>query len=333
MGDTTNTSPVARAPFADGADRLVWNPHLSPAHRRRARWRALAHGEVLITALAGASLVTAGITAPTGAAVLVFVLGGWTLLLAGLTAFDKARPEALAPRHAHGRGCRLASRPGEFFYRSQDFTGLGEPIHGTVCALIDAVDVLHTSPARAWLDPGLPRQAHLLVWETLRCLDLTRHARALAEDLAQEPGSGDLAARVRDALTAIDREIEQVCDCLDDCVTLARVWEAKLRRADLAAHTETTLAGLPEDPLERLHSAAEQLSLTAFAHITAARDISDAGPFAWENPTHHNPVDPNDPTHPSGTSDPGAAPTRTNAPRLPPSDTPDEGAPSPEGES
>jgi hypothetical protein len=187
-------------------------------------------------------------------------------------------------RHDHNARCRLEQRPGEFFYRTRDFTTLGTTVGDHAAQLIGAVGELYTTPARAWLDPELPREAHRVVWEALCCLDRTRPARALAAQLAAEPGESELASAAAAAVAQIDQATADLLFHLYGCVTLTRAWEAKLHHGDLAARTATALTVLREIPIGRPVAAAEPLPQSVFAYLTAARDVTDAGPFPWEHP-------------------------------------------------
>jgi hypothetical protein len=150
--------------------------------------------------------------------------------------------------------------------------------------LIDAIDELATTPARRWLDADLPRQAHQVVWDTLSCLDRTRPARTLAAQLAKEPGEAELSSSATAAVEAIDTAVAEVVFHLQGCLTLTRAWETKLHHRDLAARTDTVLTALREIPLASVVETAESLPHRAFAHLTAARDVTNTGPFPWEYP-------------------------------------------------
>jgi hypothetical protein len=278
-------TPVSRGDFRDGPDTMLWNPTLTSVRCRRATLRALVSRETLLPGLFGAGSLTLGIGWATGGAAVLFIVVGMLALCSGaLNAATTIGSVTTDHRHAYGSRCRIEQHPGEFFYRSNDFTSLGSTTHDTVAMLIDAVGELDTTPARGWLDPELPREAHRVVWDTLCCLDRTRPARALAAQLAAEPGEIELAGGAAEAVAAIDNAVADVLFHVLGCVTATRAWELKLHHHDLAARTDTVLAELREIPIEPVAVAAETLQHSAFTHLAAARDVTDAGPFPWERP-------------------------------------------------
>lgn len=124
-----------------------------------------------------------------------------------------------------------------------------------------------------------------MVWKTLCYLDRTRAARDLTNELASDPDPavGELATSAREVVHAIDDALKDALRHVRGCLELTRAWEAKLRHNNLAARTEGILARLPSHTeLRQLSAAAEALPQTVFAYITAARDITGAGEFPWE---------------------------------------------------
>jgi hypothetical protein len=121
-----------------------------------------------------------------------------------------------------------------------------------------------------------------VAWETLCCLDRTRTARALADRLHDEPDAADLAAAVDEAVEVIDKALADVLFHLRGCLMLTQAWEAKLRHADLHTRTDAALDSLRESQATRVAAAAEPLPQNVFAYVTAARDVTDTGPFPWE---------------------------------------------------
>ncbi|MYW90486.1 hypothetical protein G3I59_32255 [Amycolatopsis rubida] len=276
--------PVRAVTFVDGPDSVLLNPHLPPSRWRAERVRAALHPRAVIGVLGGITLTAVAVTSDLGTALVcagvlaagMGVIIGWERAAGMLTEHDH---DAASP-------CRLERRRGEFFFRSRDFTGLGAT-DTAVRVLIAGVDELHRSPVRAWIDPAVPREMHRIVWQTLQFLDRTRAARSLADELTADPESavGELGAAARAAVTEIEDVLNEVVLRMHGCLVLTRAWEAKLRRAELAAGTEEALTALPEHcEARRLLQAAEALTQNMFACITAARDVVDAGGFPWEQP-------------------------------------------------
>ena len=275
--------PVIAGEFADGPDTAMWNPHLSRARYRWAEARAALPFTVVLGGLVGAGLVALGCSLIDGfTAVLAIGIG---VLVLGSTAFIAwANFDSFTFDHMHKRGrrCYLEQCPGEYFYRTADFSALGAEVRDTVAALVDAVAQLHRSPSRAWLDPTSPDEAHRVAWEALCCLDRTRAARVLVRQLQADPAASELYAAVCDALAVIDRALGEVLTRLQNCVTLTRAWEVKLHHIDLRVRTEITLEALRDIQPSRLVAAAEPLPQNVFAYVTAARDVTGTGSFPWE---------------------------------------------------
>lgn len=280
-------TPVRAATFPDGPDSLLLNPDISERRWRGERVRAGLRPSIVLTGLTGAVLAVLAALSGSGFAA-VFALGAGILVIgASVFAGWSGAARVLADhRHRPGYPCRLDRVRGEFFLRSRDFTGLGTA-STAARTLIAGVDELHRSPARAWIDPAVCGEAHRVVWQTLCCLDRTRAARALADELADDPDPdaevGELAAAARQAVTAIDDGLAVVARHVHACLVLTRAWETKLRHTELAGRADRTLAALPgHDHVRRLSDAAEALPQTVFAYVTAARDITGAGTFPWE---------------------------------------------------
>ncbi|MFD2422699.1 hypothetical protein [Amycolatopsis pigmentata] len=178
--------------------------------------------------------------------------------------------------------CRVEQRPGEFFYRTNDFASLGSAVRGIVGGLLDSVHQLHTTPARAWLPVGVPREAHLVVWEVLCCLDRTRTARVVADQLRGDHEATAFATQVDEAIAVIDDAVGEALWYLHDTVTLAQAWTTKLAYVDLETRVQDTLSSLRNCDVARIAAAAEVLPQNVFAFITAARDVTGTGLFPWE---------------------------------------------------
>jgi hypothetical protein len=288
----TTGSPVHPAVFPDGPDSVLRNPDVSETQWHRELVRAALYPWLFLTELAGILLlVLAGVLGDGVASVLALSAGILTVSGSVLTGWHRASRIESDHRHSPTRPCRLDQVRGEFFLRSRDFSGLGTA-SAAARTLFAGVDELYRSPARDWIDPTLCAEVHRVAWQALCCLDRTRGARGLAAELAADPDSaaGDLAVAARHAVTAIDDALEEVVGHIHGCLVLTRAWEAKLRHTDLTARAEHTLAALPApDQLRRLAEAAEALPQAVFAYITAARDVTDTGPFPWEQPTPSRP--------------------------------------------
>ncbi|MFC3450764.1 hypothetical protein [Amycolatopsis speibonae] len=281
MGDLSH-SPVLDGVFPDGPDTVLLHPALAARRWRRRQVFAAARPGTVLKGLAGATVVGFALVTGNGfagkfivaAVVLIVVLAGWRAACG---------PGEYRRLHEPAPGARLRRGEG---WRSRDFADLGADTASLVRELLAGVDELHRTPARVWIDPALPGEAHRVVWEALCCLDRSRDARALAEELATDPDAGeDLVAAARQAVTTIDHDLDEVARHLRGCLLLTRAWEAKLRRTDLAHRADRVLAALPgRDELSRLASAAEVLPQNVFAHVTAARDLTRAGEFPWERP-------------------------------------------------
>ncbi|MGW4526915.1 hypothetical protein [Amycolatopsis sp. NPDC004378] len=275
--------PVTVGDFVDGSDTMLWNPALTTK-----RWRT----EVLRTFLVRVLSIRCG----AGLLVFSFVLGtgrGETLLgalmnggaivlvLSGL--LDALITAAgLASEHQHKpRRCRLERTPGEFFLRSRDFANLDQAAFRTAGLLADLTGELHDTSARDWFDPELPGRVHQIVWEALTRLLATDAARRHAARVATA-GESDLAATIAAAIAEFDALLDDLVFHLQGCVTLAREWEAKLRRAELLDHTTAICAELEAVSIRPVVDIAAELPRSVFAFVTAARDLTGAGPFPWE---------------------------------------------------
>ncbi len=288
---TRPSTPVVTGLFPDGPDSLLVNPAIPDRRWRTEYVRSWLPLRIVLTGLTGIAVaVLAVIAAVSGAgAVAGDALAFGILTVGGSVLAGWRRGTRVLVDHRHGAAhpCRLDRVRGEFFLRSRDFADLGAPAAAAVRELISGVDELHRSPARAWFDPALCREVHRVVWETLSVLDRTREARSLARELAGDPDAevGELAAAADQAVAAIDEGLAEVAWHLRGCLALSRAWEVKLRHADLATRTDRTLATLPgHDRVRSLGRAAEALPRTLHAYLIAARDLTGAGAFPWEQP-------------------------------------------------
>lgn len=269
--------------FADGPDIMLWNPHLRRARRRWEALRAALPAQGVLCGVLAVGLLVTGIEWETGVAA-VLAIGISLAALASVVFAALVNLACFATDHVHQRGrrCRVERHPGEFFFRTQDFTDFGDVVTEAVSSMIAAINQLHVTPARAWLDPALPCEAHLIAWETLCWLDGTRTALALARQLGSESPGPELADAMQDAIAGISQTVHEVAGHLRACVTLTDAWTAKLHRADLEPRIESALDALPGDRSAPLVTAAEGLPQSVFAYVTAARDVTSTGPFPWE---------------------------------------------------
>ncbi len=286
------SGPVTSGVFPEGTDLLIWNPHVPARRWRREALRASIDWTSLRWSVYGVAGVALGLRATSGIAIaLMFLFGlAWLGLVVGRVYIFYSTWE-IEHNHAKGKRCRLERQPGEFFYRELDFADLGPRVAVAVDYLIEAVSHLDTTPAADWLDPELPDRVHNVVWEALSCVDRTRAARASVTKLAAEPDEHEIAAAARVAIAALDDALDDLAAHLRACITLTVAWERKLRHAELADHVNTVMQALQQIPLQSLADDAADLPHAVFAWLTAARDLTDAGPFAWEllSPTTPSP--------------------------------------------
>ncbi|MFI5593685.1 hypothetical protein ACIA5G_52285 [Amycolatopsis sp. NPDC051758] len=277
--------------FPDGPDSLLVNPAIPDRRWRTEYARSWLPLRVVLTGLTGTAIaVLAVLAACSGAGAVAgdaLAFGILTIGASAVVGWRQATRMLIDHRHGAACPCRLDRVRGEFFLRSRDFADLGPHAAAAVRELISGVDELHRSPARAWFDPALCHEVHRVAWETVSVLDRTREARSLARELAGDPDAevGELAAAARQAVAAIDEGLAEVMSHMRGCLALSRAWEAKLRHADLATRTDNTLAALPgHDRVRALGRAADALPWTLHAYLTAARDLTGAGAFPWEQP-------------------------------------------------
>jgi hypothetical protein len=277
--------PVTEGDFPDGPDLMLWNPALTAKRWRAESIRVFALRCLTIRCAAG--LITLALTVRIAETLpgALLVGGAAALVVSGLC--DAAiHMLCLETDHDHPRGrrCRLEHRPDVFFVRGRDFADLGDAAQRSAVLLIDLTRELHATAARDWLDPELSGRAHRLAWEALTCLARSRAARRHVEQLAAIPGEIELASTALTALTEFDESLDELVFHLRGCVTLTRAWEEKLHHDQLAERIFAVEAELRAASIRQVADSAEELPTSVFAFITAARDISGAGPFPWERP-------------------------------------------------
>lgn len=269
--------------FADGPDVMLWNPALAANHWRREAIRAFVSRCCTTPFVVGLVVLALGIRIAESIPGALMVGGAGALVLSCLC--DAATTViCLDIDHTHSR-CRLERSPGEFFFRCRDFADLGPRAHHAATRLIDLTGDLHSTAVRGWLASGLDEEAHQLVWEALIRLDRSRTARQKATQLAEVPGESELASAVTAAVEELDDELDELVFQLQSCVTLSRAWELKLRHAELAEHAVAVQDELQAASTSEVTALAEELPRSVFAYVTAARDLTAAGPFPWERLT------------------------------------------------
>jgi hypothetical protein len=278
-------APVTIGEFSDGPEVMLWNPELSPARWSREVLRAFFSGGVVRTGICGAVLVVLGISFAVDGAAPVFISVGVIITCCGAIA-GLVNISCFATDHRHDASsgpCHLEGKPGEFFFRVRDFTSMGPSVGDVAEQLIGAVATLHATPARAWLDPDLPYTAHRLAWDALRRLDRTREIRSLAVGLASGSDQVTLVETVDRSVAMSDQWLAEVAWHLTGCAVLAREWSEKLDAMEMRAYVEEELESLRAVRHgDDLAAASETLLQKAYGHVTAARDLTHAGPFPWE---------------------------------------------------
>lgn len=275
--------PVLDCVFPDGHDTVLVNPAITTRQWQRKQFLGLVRPMTILKGLVctGVAVLVSGAGHGFGeklvlvAVTLILVLGGWRVLSRPIADGRPPYEGVLQPRLRRGE-----------FLRGSDFADLGAASAGLVNELLAGIEDLHRSPARAWIDPALPGEIHRVVWQALCCLDRSRDTRALIDELASHPDAGDdLTAATRRAVEEIDANLREVARHVRGCLVLVRAWEEKIRRQDLTVRTSRALAALPgKDHIRGLSQDAEALTQNVFAHVTAARDVTQAGKFPWERP-------------------------------------------------
>ncbi|MFF1608837.1 hypothetical protein ACFVYA_13750 [Amycolatopsis sp. NPDC058278] len=279
------SDPVTIGNFVDGPDTMLWNPALTTKRWRAEVFRAFLRRAFSIRCVAGllAFALVLGFDVAESLTGALTIGGGIALALSGLAdAVITAASLATDHQHKPGQRCRLERSPGEFFLRSHDFADLDEAASQTAGLLVDLTGELHDTSARDWLDPELSGRVHQIVWDALTRLSRTGAARRHAARLAVTQGESDLAATIMAAIAEFDALLGELVFHLQGCVTLTREWEAKLRHAELLKRTTTVCSELEAASVRPVVVDAVELPCSVFAYVTAARDLTEAGPFPWE---------------------------------------------------
>ena len=118
-------SPVSQGDFGDGPDTLLWNPTLGEVSLRRKTVRAFATDNTLLVVLFGVGSVVLGIAWATGGAATLLLAVGVIAVVFGVFAVA-GEFSTSADEYRLAVWGRLQKRPGEFFYRTNDFADLNQ---------------------------------------------------------------------------------------------------------------------------------------------------------------------------------------------------------------
>jgi hypothetical protein len=276
-------SPVSEGQFQTGAELMLWRPGLNHAKVRRCALAAALSSSASVHVALGAVVIVVGIGA-------VPALIGWLCLFGGSLALGlnvlkiSVDYRCMDFDHQHD-SCFLDKVRGEFFYRAGDFADLGPPIAHTVERIMDSVREVHASPAAAWVDPQQVHDVHQVAWNAVHILDQTRTLRGVVNDPSSGATAGDLTS-ARSQLAVVDDAVEAINNYLRQAVLLTQAWERKLTEIDLGDRLRSELDSVPHHTIDATLRRAESLPEAIFIYITAARDLTDAGPFEWEQVPH-----------------------------------------------
>jgi len=270
-------SPVTEGEFPTGPELMLWRPGLN---RSRLRWRVVwwpVLRTLIAAALAGAVLV-ALVThvLPPEFWLMVFV----SVMLTGASAVPAVVDYRCAEYDHQHRPCSLERRSGEFFYRMGDFYEVPGFTLDCVRRIVAAVRRVHLSPDATWLNPQQLHDIHQMAWDTLHMLYRTQVLRvALADPRCVQ---FDEVARARLHLAKVDDVVERVLTSLLQAELLVTSWERKLDDADLQGQLREELNRATWETIATTLHQADAVPEGIFAYVTAARDLTNAGPFDWE---------------------------------------------------
>jgi hypothetical protein len=275
--------PVIEGEFQTGTELMLWRPGVDRTRlRRRATWTGLLHKPAMCAGLGAGTIVLGADAVPQWIGLLLVLVGLIALGSSLLTLWIAYRCADYDHLHGSDRPCFLDKDRGRYFYSRSDFTDLPSSIVDSVDAIIAAVRDTYASPSVVWLAPQQLRDIHGVAWGTLRALDRTRGLRLVLDGQPSSTPSDDLLQAAQSHLAEIDEAVCRVRACLQDAVALVRAWEQKLSDAQVRAHLSAELTKLAPHTTEAIRRRAETLPETIFAYITAARDVTNAGPFEWE---------------------------------------------------
>ncbi|MFD8494883.1 hypothetical protein [Amycolatopsis sp. NPDC059657] len=280
------TSPVT----GDGDDRLVWRPGLDPARiqRRALRWLILKETFPALNILGGvagvAAVVYGTVCDGSGFARLQLTLGSVLTVAVFLrSGLEYMRIRVELDDEVRARSLRNRPHGGNFF-RIGDFAGLRTDVMAEVTSLVESLHFLHSEPAARWLDATLLSDAHIAAWQVLSIVDSVKPVRLAVKQARVDQELDGLVRSVDADLGALDAGVAWVAECLRQTVALVVVWTANVDALATAARLRAELETTVVPSIDPAVHAAESVPEAVFAYVTAARDLTGTGPFAWEHP-------------------------------------------------
>lgn len=274
-------SPVTEGEFPTGPELMLWRPGVN---RRRLRWCAILRS--LVRTIAATTIVVIGLVglathelSGTRAWLVIIVVIVIVGVCAVCTVVDYRCAE-YDHQHRKCRPCTLEAVRGEFFYRVGEFREFAPVTVDSVHRIIAAVERVHSSSAAVWINVQQLHDVHQVAWDALYLLDRTRTLRNVLID----PRSAECEElrRVRSYLAEVDEAVDRVLTYLLQAELLVTSWERKLAELELMAQLRTELSRVPPETIAVCLQRAEAIPERIFAYITAARDVTHAGPFEWE---------------------------------------------------
>lgn len=278
-----NESPVTEGQFQTGTELMLWRPGLDYAEVRRRALRASLFSSSAMHVVLGATVIVLGVhSAPTTI--------GWLCLSGGVLAVGInvlricVDYRYMDCDHQHD-ACFLDKVRGEFFYRPSDFADVDPAVVRAVNHIIGSVHDVYASPGAAWLDFQQVQDIHQVAWDAVHIVDQTRALRAVVTDPRTGAAGGDLTL-AQSQLAMIDEAVEMIDAYLRQAVTLTQTWELKLAEIDLRNRLRVELDTVPHHTIDDALRRAKSVPEAIFIHITAARDLTEAGLFDWEAAPH-----------------------------------------------
>jgi hypothetical protein len=272
--------PVTEGEFPTGTELMLWRPGIDRRRLRDQAFSAAVFSSSAIWVLLGIALL-AICTLPlqdkwTSSFVAVLIVAGYAVAV-----WVNYQCADYDHRHRPGKPCFLDRTRGEYHYHRGDFDDLPESVVCSANAIITTVHAIYASPAVTWLEPRRLHEIHRVAWNALSGLDQSRGLRKLVNDTRCQAISGDLVdARAR--LSLIDVTSDGILDCLQQVALLVHSWEQKLVESGLRSQLRAEVDNVPAVAMASTLHRAESLTEGVFAYVTAARDVTNAGPFAWE---------------------------------------------------
>lgn len=272
-------SPVTEGQFRTGTALMLWRPGLDyNTVRRRALAETLA-SSASIHVLLGTAVIVMGVAAvPTPIGWLCLIGGTLTVGINVLRICVDYRYIDTDHQHAP---CFLEHVRGEFFYNTHDFADLEPQVAHAVNRIIDAVHTVHSSPAAPWLGAQQLHDIHQVAWDVVDTVAKTRGLRAVVSVSAARSAGTDLTL-ARSQLVKVDEAVEAIDAYICQTLLLVQSWEVKLTEIDLRDRLRLELETAPHHTINDALRRAQSVPEAIFSHITAARDLTDAGRFDWE---------------------------------------------------